>query len=187
MTRLRSTISILLALQCLSGARAAEIGTKVGDFRLTDVAGQTRSLSDYSGKVLVIAFWAFKCPVSLAAGEHLGAIESKYGGRGVVVLGVASSTNESPAEVRRNAANLKIPFPVLLDADGMLAEKLGATHTPSAFVVDSGGVLRYQGGLDNPRGGGRSGPVEDSLDAILEGRPVTVPETPPSGCTLRRR
>jgi peroxiredoxin len=183
----KSILVVVVLLGLATGARAVEVGTRVVDFRLNDTEGRTHALSGYAGKIVVLAFWAFKCPVALAANVHLAAIENKYGARGVVVLAIASSANETPVEIRRNAANLKLTFPVLLDADGIVAEKLGATHTPTVFVVDQTGMLRYQGGLENPRDGGRNGPVEESLDAMLGGRPVALPETPPSGCTIRRR
>ncbi len=182
------SISLLTVVWLAPSLMAGNIGAKVADFRLDDTNGATHSLSGYAGRTVVVAFWSFKCPVALAAADRIGAIGAKFGSRGVVVLGIASSANETAAEIRRNAANLKVGFPVLLDADGLVADRFGANHTPSVYVVDPSGVLRYRGGLENTApGAGRSGPVEDSVEAILEGRPVAVPETPAPGCTIRRR
>ncbi len=78
--------------------------------------------------------------------------------------------------------------PVLLDSEGSVAEKLGATHTPSAFVLDGGAVLRYKGALDNNKKSGENGRipyVTDALDSILSGRAVSVPETRPVGCSIK--
>jgi peroxiredoxin len=144
---------------------------------LTDTSGKVHNLSDYSGKTVVLAFWSFKCPVSLAYDERLAALQGRYGARGVIVLGVASNSNESAAEIRRNAANLNIGFPILLDEGATLADRLGATHTPSVFILDGKGVVRYKGGVTQG---------EEALDAIVAGRAVNTPETRPSGCTIRR-
>jgi len=81
-------------------------------------------LGDYSGKIVVLSFWSFKCPVSLAYDERLIRLQEKFAGRGIVVLAVASNANESEAEVRRNTSNLKFSLPVLLDQDGSLAWRL---------------------------------------------------------------
>jgi peroxiredoxin len=163
------SIPLLLALQ---------IGVTVPDFRLTDTSGTAHALSSYSGKTVFLAFWSFKCPVSLGYDERLMALQSRYGTRGVVILGIASNSNETAAEIRRNSANLNVGFPILLDQDGALAQRLGATHTPSAFIIDAKGNLQYRGGVAQ---------AEEALEAILDGRAVPAPETKPSGCTIKRR
>jgi peroxiredoxin len=180
---------VLLCALLTIPAAGADVGDRVGDFRLPDVNGNTHALSGYAGRIVVLAFWSFKCPVALAYTDRLQALQDKYAGRGVVVLAVASSANESPAEVKRNASNLGFKFPVLLDSDGDLADKVGATHTPEIFILDRGGVIRYQGAIDNnkrPGDGGRIAHAEEALDSMLAGRPVQTAETAPFGCTIRR-
>jgi peroxiredoxin len=167
----------------------AQIGTKVADFLLRDTSGRQHSPSGHSGKILVLEFWSFKCPVSLAYNDRVAALQDKYRSRGVVVLAVAANENESPAEIARNADNLKVPFPILLDRDGRVATQLQATHTPSVFILDGNGILRYRGAVDNNRQVGRPGRrafVEDALDALLAGRPVDQPITKEFGCRIKR-
>jgi peroxiredoxin len=166
-----------------------QVGAKTAGFRLTDTAGKTHDLGDYAGKVLVLEFWSFKCPVSLAYDERMAALYSKYRSQGVSFLAVASNKNESPVEIRRNVENLKLAFPVLLDRDGMLADRLGATHTPSVFILDGSGILRYRGAVDNNKRAGERGRiahVEDALNAILGGKPVPEEQTKVFGCGIRR-
>jgi peroxiredoxin len=155
-----------------------QIGGAAPDFKLPDATGAAHSLGEYAGKTLVLAFWSCKCPVSLEYTERLEEMQRKYAPRDVVVLGVASNSNESAAEIRRNSANLKIGFPILLDRDATLAGKLGATHTPSIFIIDHKGNLQFRGG---------TALAEEALDAILAGRPPATPEGRPSGCTIRRK
>jgi peroxiredoxin len=169
---------------------AAEIGSRIGNFQLTDLSGQTITSQSYSGKIVVLIFWSFKCPVSLVYNGRMETLESKYGSRNVAVIAVSSGPNQKPAEIQANASNLKLTLPVLLDSDGDLAEKLGATHTPSAFVLDATGVLRYKGALDNnkkPGENGRISYVEDALDSVLAGTPIQVPETKAFGCSIKRK
>lgn len=168
---------------------AAQMGEKVSGFHLTDSSGNAHTLEDYAGKILVLEFWSFKCPVSLAYDERVAQLQSKYSQREVVVLAVASNRNESPVEVQRNAANLKLPFPVLLDRDGALADKVGATHTPSVVILDRTGKLSYRGAIDNNKRTderGRVAYVEEALDALLAGLPVPQAETKVFGCSIKR-
>ncbi len=191
---MRSGMLLLLiaaaAANCPQNVQAAEIGSRVGNFQLPDASGQTRSLQSYSGKNVVLVFWSFKCPVSLMYNGRMEAIQSKYGSRGVVVLAIASGANETPAEIEANANNLKVTIPILLDSNADLAEKLGAAHTPSVFILDGGGVLRYKGAIDNnkrPGENGRIAYVDDALDAILAGTGVPNPETKTFGCSIKRK
>jgi peroxiredoxin len=191
------TGTVLLAAMCgvffmAPLLEAAQIGQKVTDFRLPDTSGRMHSLASHlaSGKIVVVAFWSFKCSTSLTSNEKLAALHEKYRNRGVVVLAVASNANESAAEIQKNAANLNLPFTILVDKDGTLAERLEATHTPHVFIIDRDGTLRYRGALDNnkqPGEGGRIAFAEDVLDAILAGKPVSQPETRTFGCSIKRK
>jgi thiol-disulfide isomerase/thioredoxin len=171
------------------GVARAQLGNRIAGAQLEDASGKVHSLDQYAGKIVVLAFWSFKCPVALGYAPRLAALSEKYGNR-VVVLGVNSNVNESPLEIQRNAANLRLPFPVLVDRDSGLAEKVGATHAPSIFVLDAGGVLRYRGALDNnkrPGEQGRTAYAEEAVDALLAGRAPAVAESKEFGCTLKRR
>jgi hypothetical protein len=135
-------------------------------------------------------FWSFKCPISLAYTGRMEALQNKYRDRGVVVLGIAAAVNETPEEIRANTANLKITVPVLLDSEGELAGKLGATHTPCVFILDGKLVLQYKGAPDNnklPGDKGRIAFVDNIIEALLEGNPVHISETKPFGCIIKRR
>ena len=166
------------------------IGEKVGDIRLPDTSGKMQSLDSYAGKVVVLAFWSFKCPTALAWNDRLTALQTRYGSQGVVLLAVDSSSNESEVEIRRNAANLNVAFPILVDSEGVVAEKLGATLTPSLCILDRSGILRYRGAWDNREKVGdkkREAYAESAVENILAGQAVANPETQVSGCSIRRR
>jgi peroxiredoxin len=184
---------LVLAIACASGflrAQSSVIGSRVADFQLSDSTGQAHSLQSYAGKVLVLVFWSYKCPVVLAYNDRLIGLRSKYAGKGVIILGVASNSNEAAAEINRNVANLKISFPILIDPEGVLAEGFGATHAPSAFVVDENGRLRYGGAIDNNKkegSGGREAYVDNAIAEVIAGKAVTVPESKEFGCVIQRK
>jgi peroxiredoxin len=171
-----------------SALYAADIGSRIGSFQLPDALGEMRTLRSFSGKAVAIVFWSYKCPVALAYIQRVEELRKKYEGKGVSVFTIAAGANETPAEIRANITNLKISVPVLLDSEGNVAERLGATHSPSVFIVDGEGVLRYKGALDNNKRPGESGRIsyaEDALDSILSGREIRVADTRPFGCGLK--
>jgi peroxiredoxin len=168
----------------------AQVGTRISDIRLADDRGKQHSLEDYAGKILVLEFWSYKCPPSAAYDDRIKELDARYRSRGVVILAVDSNKNEPAAEVRVNSDNRKVPYPVLMDPSGNLADSLGATHTPSVAVLDGSGVLRYRGAIDNnlrPGESGRIAYLENALDALLSGQPVQQSETRISGgCSIKR-
>jgi peroxiredoxin len=189
----RCALAILWIQAVIAGyaqpAAPIEVGSRVEDFKLQDAYGTTQSLQSYSGRVVILFFWSFKCPVSLAYSDRLEDLQKKYRNRGVVVLAVAPA-NETPEEIRANTANLKITTPVLLDSEGELAGKLGASHTPSVFLLDEKSILRYKGAPDNnklPGDRGRIAYIDDATEALLNGNPIRVAETKPFGCNIKRR
>ena len=169
-------------------APAADIGAQIGSFRLSDESGNTHTLNSYSGRILVIVFWSYKCPSAIRYTNRLDILQSKYDSRRVAVVGVSTGSSETAAAIRANKANLKVNFPILLDRDGRLATMLGATHIPSVFVIDGNSRLQYRGAIDNDKRIGdrkRKAYAEDAVDAILSARPVPVREIEAKGCIIR--
>ena len=80
------------------------------------------------------------------------------------------------------------PFQVLKDNGNVLADKLGAEHTPETFVFDQGGALVYHGRVDDSMKevGVKQRDLRSALDAVLAGRPVPNAETRAFGCTIKR-
>jgi peroxiredoxin len=182
-------ISVVSAV-CHPPVIGAEIGSRIDGFQLPDILGTTRSSHQYSGKIIVLVFWAFKCPVSLAYNNRIEEFQKKYGDQEILIFGVASSVNETPAEIKANIDNLNLSIPFLLDSEGNLAEELEVTHTPEFFILDGAMNLRYKGAWDNNKKAqekGRLAYVEDAADAIIAGRAIVIPETKPFGCRIRRR
>jgi peroxiredoxin len=190
---MRIVAGVFLAILVVASApqlSGAEIGSKIGSFQVQDLSGQTVSSQFYTGKILVLIFWSFKCPVSLVYNDRMEELRKEYGSKGVTLVAIASGSDQNAAEIRANATNLKLNVPVLLDVNDDLGAKLGATHAPSAFILDTTGVLRYKGALDNnkkPGENGRIAYINEALDSVLAGTPVQIPETKAFGCSIRRK
>jgi hypothetical protein len=62
--------------------------------------------------------------------------------------------------------------------------------TPHMFVIAKDGTLAYEGAIDNhpaPNGDPRTAKnyVSAAVDELLAGKPVTVAETKPYGCSVK--
>jgi hypothetical protein len=161
------------------------INLPLPDFALRDTAGQLHKLSQYRGRLVVVNFWSAECPWSARADAGLLTLTKRFAGR-VLILPVASNLSETREMINLLLQERGLDF-VLMDEDCRVAEVCGAQTTPHAFILDQGGILRYQGAVDDVTFRKRIPErfyVAEALAALLEGRLPEVQETPAYGCSI---
>jgi hypothetical protein len=90
-----------------------------------------------------------------------------------------------------NAKHKEYNFPYLVDETQAVAKSFGATNTPHVFVLnksDNTYKVTYIGAIDdNARNASVASKkyVEQAVDALLEGKPVTVEKTKAVGCGIK--
>jgi len=113
--------------------------------RLVDLAGKSRRLSEWQGRILICNFWATWCAPCREEIPLLMSARRKYQGSGVEIVGIAIDKASKVAEF---AASLKISYPILLaEADGLdLMHQLGNTSGGLPYTVIAGrrGSLIYR-------------------------------------------
>ena len=172
----------------------AKIGEKAPAFSLTGIDGKQVSLKDFAGKIVVLEWVNPGCPICKGAhmdGRIPGMIK-ELKDLGVVHLAI-NSTSTTTAE--ENAEALKkygIEYTVLLDNDGAVGHAYNAKTTPHMYVIDTEGVLRYNGALDNggPQGKAKEGEtlVNYAVQAVKQikaGETVSPTETKSYGCSVK--
>ena len=156
-------------------------------FSLPDLNGVPHSLEDLRGRVAILNFWSAECPWTNRADQELRAYLSAWGSR-VTLWPIASNVNEDMEFLKRTAAERDLPV-VLHDPQHLVADLYGARMTPHCFVVDSQGILRYQGALDDTTFRQRTPThfyLRQAVEAVLQGRSPDPAQTPPYGCTIVR-
>lgn len=63
-------------------------GTKAPDFKLTDITGNFKSLSDYKGQFVVINFWATWCSPCIKSIPEKNKLYQEYHNKGIVLINV---------------------------------------------------------------------------------------------------
>lgn len=116
-----------------------QLGHPAPDFRLPDMSGRTRALSDYRGKPLLLNFWASWCPPCRAEMPDLQRFYQLHGDQ-INLLGV--NWGEPQAAVLVFLEKLKISYPNLLDQGGTTFVKYQLTGVPTSFFIDAQGVIR---------------------------------------------
>ena len=163
-------------------------GSRVRDFSVTDLKGAPVAFRTLQGNLTVVAFIATRCPISNAYNDRMNALYKDYLPKGVHFMFLNSNHNEPPAEVEQHARSAGFAFPVYKDPNNIVADRFGATATPEMFVIDHSGTIRYHGYIDDSKDleNVKKQGLRPALDALLDGKPVAIPETKAFGCTITR-
>ena len=129
------------------GSRVPVVGTPAEDFQLADLDGESRSLSQYRGKIVLVNFWATWCKPCTTEMPAMQATYDKLKVKGFVVLAV--NELEGDAKVREHITQHGHTFTVLMDRDNKVANQFGVFGLPVSVFIDEQGVVReyIKGGL----------------------------------------
>jgi peroxiredoxin len=174
-------------------APAAKIGEKAPDFTLTDINGKQHSLKDYAGKIVVLDWVNPECPVCKGAHED-GRIPNMIKDiekEGAVFLAINTTWNTDAEKNKAALEKYGVEYTLLLDTDGKVGKLFGAKTTPHVYVIDTEGVLRYQGALDNVGGAKVKDGMQvqnyglNAVKQIKAGETVTPDSTKSYGCSVK--
>ena len=107
------------------------------DFTLPDASGKKRSLKDYRGKVVFLAFWATWCPYCREEIPAMESVYKEYKGKGLEI--VAVSIKDKPEDTLAFVKKNKLSYPVLMDPEGDIGSLYGAYATPTVYILDRNG------------------------------------------------
>lgn len=209
---MRGPLSAGLALALLVVAPAAAqepapvpIGATVGAsprLVVKDTRFLPRTLDAFGERrAFALVFVTRQCPLARRVLPKLDRLARAYRERGVEVVVVDAGADDDLVAMAAFAHEHDLAVPIVKDTDGSVVRALGITRSPEVALLEPvrgapgprGYVLRYRGRVDDQvrLGGVREAPtrrdLEEALDELLAGTPISVPETPVDGCLLAAR
>jgi len=145
-------------------ALAKASGQPAPPFTMTRVQGKgSISLADFSGRAVVLNFWASWCAPCRQEAPELQAVWQSYQGRGVQFLGVDHQDSLSAGAAFQR--QFGITYPSVFDPEGKLSAEYGLVGIPSTLIIDGRGrvLYRFLGKIDAPL-------LSAALDLVLSGR-----------------
>ena len=124
-----------LAVGCSSGETGQGLSGGAPDFLLPAVDGSMVRLSDHSGKVIIVDFWATWCPPCLEMIPVLSKLHKNFKDEGLVVLGI-SLDREGLGVLGSFVHEEMIPYKVLLGNDKVTRSFGGVSSIPTLFIID---------------------------------------------------
>jgi peroxiredoxin len=134
---------LTVSLACKERAEKSslpKIGTAAINFSFQDLNGQTWSLDQVRGKVVLLRFWADWCPYCRYEMPIIDKYYRKLNKEGFLVLAV--NVKQSREVILAFTAQLDITFPIPLDPDGKMAKRYGVYGIPTNFLIDRQGIIR---------------------------------------------
>jgi peroxiredoxin len=175
------------------------VGTAAPDFRANDANGRPVSLSDFRGRTVVLEWSNPECPTVKKHYEsgNMQSTQAAAAAAGAVWLTINSSAQGkqgymTPDQARAfTGSQQSRRAAYLLDPDGAVGRRYGATATPHMFIVNANGILVYNGAIDDKPTQdqadipGARNHVLAALNELRAGRPVSVPTSRPYGCSVK--
>jgi peroxiredoxin len=183
----------------LVASHAAEINQPAPDFTAKNVKGESVSLADFKGKVVVLEWVNYDCPFVKKhyAGGNIPSLQESYAAKDVIWLTVNSAAEgkqgyhepSKMAELASKQGNKATHF--IMDTDGKVGKAYHAKVTPHMFIISKDGKLVYDGAIDSKA----TTKTEDvatadklfvnALDAVLSGKEVANAKNKPYGCGVK--
>ncbi len=121
------------------------IGEQRPDFHLGSSTGEFVTAEDFSGKTLLINFWATWCVPCRREMPMLVDLQSEYGPEGLQVVGIALDDVQS---VRDFVKKYGISYPILVGEADVMATSAAYGNVegvlPYSVLVDKDGIIRWQ-------------------------------------------
>ncbi len=114
-----------------------EVGNLAPDFTFQLLSGESASLSDYAGKVILLNVWATWCPPCVGEMPDLQKLQDQYGED---IQVVAINAGEDAETVQDFVDQSGLTFTIGLDEDFQFPYP--AISLPTTYIIDPDGVIR---------------------------------------------
>lgn len=122
------------------GLSAAIVDTPAPHFALLTLEGDTLSMPDLKGQVVVINFWATWCAPCRVEIPELIEMQDEMADDGVRFVGIALEA-EAVDAVRAYADDAGFNYPIAID-DGEVANRFGGVYAlPTTILIDREGMV----------------------------------------------
>ena len=179
-------------------AQPLSIGSAIpkAGVKMKAVSGRLIALQDaVEPNGLLVMFSSNACPYVIKNQARTSEIcrYSLYKKIGVVLLNAnegARSGEDAYIEMKLFAGKQNYTWHYVLDSDHELADAFGATRTPECFLFDANGRLVYHGAIDDNPGEENEvtrNHLKLAINEMLGGKEISVKESRPVGCSIKRK
>ena len=179
----------LISTQAAQPVAPREEPAVAGPIAWKDLGGREYGANDVAkAKATAFLFTSNQCPIAGKYGARYAALAKEYGAKGVAFYLVNANAADSPKAFAEWAKARNLTVPLVKDENHALADRLNATTTPQAIVVNAAGNIVYLGAIDDNADAQKVSrqDLKNALEDTLTGVPVRRPRTRAFGCAIFR-
>jgi len=162
------------------------------NFSLLDYKGRSYELRRTDARAVVLFFTGNGCPVARQSIKKLKALRKRFSDKGVAIWMINSITQDDRESIEHEAEEFEEgSLPVLIDDAQQIARMLDIKRTAETICINtSDWTVFYRGALDDQLVEGAQKPkaeekyVENALEELLAGKPISRPKTVGRGCLI---
>ena len=118
----------------------AQVDFPAPALHLSDVSGQSFSLTDFAGQVVLVNNWAIWCPPCRRELPDLEQFYQKHKEQNFIIVGIEAGSPEEGVIKFLNETELT--FPIWLDPEEKALDAFRTMDLPSSYVIDGTGQVR---------------------------------------------
>jgi len=193
-------ITMLLPVIAMSTGNSTKLpmGGKamLTDVKMSDISGSEISIADVKKQNgLLVLFSSNACPFVLQWEGRYNELKA-WADKNKVGMVVLNSNHQkrdgddSFEAMKKHAAEKGYKFSYVLDNESLIANAYGGQTTPHAFLFNSKMELVYKGAIDDNYKSAsdvKEPYVKNAIAEIAAGKTVSVAETKPVGCSIKRK
>jgi peroxiredoxin len=175
-----------------------KVGDKAADFKLKNVDNKMVAMADYKdAKGIIVVFTCNHCPFAKKYESRIMDLDKKMKPKGFPVVAISPNDptvepDDSFENMQKRAKEKGYSFPYLMDETQNVAKEYGATKTPHVYLLekqkDATYIVKYIGAIDDNSDDAsavKEKYVENAINNILAGKPVTPDNTKAIGCGIK--
>lgn len=172
------------------------LGSKMPAFEVTDPQGKPyKGDALYGKKGLLIAFTCNHCPYAIAVWPRFIRLAKHARQLGINTAAINPNINpdypdDAPEKMVQKIKEWGIDFPYLVDESQNVAREFKAQCTPDIYLFNDKKQLVYHGRIDDnwqEESKVTRQELKEALDNLAAGKPVSQPQKPSMGCSIKWR
>ena len=145
----RIVVALAFVAACSKGGDApasdkVEVGQPAPAYAASSMTGDSVSLAQLRGKVVLMNVWATWCGPCRKEIPELRAIHSTYKDRGLQLVGVSVDADGSDDAIRDFLRDFKMDYTIWRDPNESVSATFRMAGVPATFLIDRKGVLRWK-------------------------------------------
>ena len=120
------------------------VGAPAPAYRAVSLDGDSVSLAEHRGKVVLFNVWATWCHPCRDEIPELRELQAKYQARGLELIGVSVDADGSNDVIRSFMRDFEMEYPVWRDPGERVSTQFLVIGVPATFLIDRDGILRWR-------------------------------------------